>query len=81
MYNVMLIDDEASARKLMKDSIDWESLDMCVVGEAESGIEAINTIDDIKPDIAFVDIHGWHTVFRDCHTEISGSYHYNNDRL
>ena len=56
MYNVMLIDDEASARKLMRDSIDWESLDMCVAGEAESGIEAINTIDDIKPDIAFVDI-------------------------
>lgn len=56
MYNVMLIDDEASARKLMKESIDWESLDMCVAGEAESGIEAINTIDEIKPDIAFVDI-------------------------
>ena len=35
---------------------DWESLDMCVAGEAESGIEAINTIDDIRPDIAFVDI-------------------------
>ncbi len=56
MYKVMLIDDEASARELMKESLDWESLDMCVAGEAESGIEAINTIDDIRPDIAFVDI-------------------------
>ena len=52
----MLIDDEASARKLMRESIDWAGLDMNVAGEAESGIEAINTIDDIKPDIAFVDI-------------------------
>lgn len=55
-YRVMLIDDEESVRKLMRGMIDWESLDMEVVGEAASGIEAINTIDDIKPDIAFVDI-------------------------
>lgn len=56
MYRVMLIDDEESARKLMRASIDWKALNMEVVGEAASGIEAINTIDDVKPDIAFVDI-------------------------
>ena len=56
MYRVMLIDDEESARKLMRASISWESLNMEVVGEAASGIEAINVIDDMKPDIAFVDI-------------------------
>ncbi len=56
MYRVMIIDDETSARKLMRASINWESLDMEVVGEAASGIEAINVIDDMKPDIAFVDI-------------------------
>lgn len=56
MYRVMLIDDEPSARKLMSASINWESLDMFVAGEAASGIEAINIIDEVKPDIAFVDI-------------------------
>jgi len=56
MYRVMLIDDERSARKLMLGVIDWASLDMEVVGEAASGIEAINVIDDMRPDIAFVDI-------------------------
>ena len=55
-YRVMVIDDEESARKLMKAAIDWESLNMEVVGEAASGIEAINIIDEIRPDIAFVDI-------------------------
>ncbi len=55
-YRVMLIDDEQSARKLMRASINWESLNMEVVGEAASGIEAINVIDEMKPDIAFVDI-------------------------
>ncbi len=56
MYRVMLIDDEQSARSLLRESINWEGLSMEVVGEAASGIEAINTIDEIKPDIAFVDI-------------------------
>lgn len=56
MYRVMLIDDEDSARNLMKKSIDWESLEMSVAGEAASGIEAINIIDDVKPDLCFVDI-------------------------
>ena len=56
LYRVMLIDDEESARKLMKAAVAWDSLGMEIVGEAASGIEAINTIDDIKPDIAFVDI-------------------------
>jgi hypothetical protein len=45
-YRVMVIDDEESARKLMKAAIDWESLNMEVVGEAASGIEAVNIIVD-----------------------------------
>lgn len=56
MYRVMIIDDEMSARRLLQASIDWQSLDMELVGEAASGIEAINIIDDLKPDIVFVDI-------------------------
>ncbi len=56
MYRVMVIDDEQSARNLLKISVDWESLGMEVAGEASSGIEAINIIDDVKPDLAFVDI-------------------------
>ncbi len=56
IWRVMLIDDEESARKLLRAGIQWESLGMEVVGEAASGIEAINVIDDLKPDIAFVDI-------------------------
>ncbi len=56
MYRVMLIDDEQSARKLMRASINWEQFDMQIVGEAENGIEAINVIDEMRPDIAFVDI-------------------------
>ncbi len=56
MWRVMIVDDEMPVRKLLQASIDWESLGLEVVGEAASGIEAINIIDDVNPDIVFVDI-------------------------
>lgn len=56
MYRVMIIDDEQNARKLLASSIDWAAFDMEIAGEAASGIEAINVIDEYRPDIAFVDI-------------------------
>jgi two-component system, response regulator YesN len=56
MYRVMLIDDEKAIRGILKNSVDFASFGMYVAGEAESGIEAINTIDDIRPHIVFVDI-------------------------
>lgn len=52
----MIIDDEKALRNLLKVAIDWETLGLKVAGEAQSGIEAINTIDEIRPDIVFVDI-------------------------
>lgn len=56
MYRVMIIDDEKPLRSLLKMAVNWEALGLEVSGEAASGIEAINTIDEIKPDIVFVDI-------------------------
>ncbi len=56
MYKVMIIDDEKSLRNLLKLTVDWERLGLEVCGEAASGIEAINIIDELKPDIVFVDI-------------------------
>ena len=56
MYRVMIIDDEKTLRNLLKLTIQWGELGLEVVGEAASGIEAINIIDEVKPDIVFVDI-------------------------
>lgn len=57
MRRVMIVDDEMPVRKLLQASINWELLGLEVVGEAASGIEAINIIDDVNPDIVFVDIN------------------------
>lgn len=56
MYKVMIVDDEKSIRNLLKNIINKGNLDLDIVGEANSGIEAINIIDRILPDIIFVDI-------------------------
>ncbi len=56
MYKVMIIDDERAIRNLLKITIQNQELELEITGEASSGIEAINTIDSVKPDIAFVDI-------------------------
>jgi YesN/AraC family two-component response regulator len=52
----MIIDDERSFRSLLRNIIEKENVGVEVAGEAAGSIEAINTIDEIKPDIAFVDI-------------------------
>ncbi len=56
MYKVMIIDEERAIRNLLKITIQNQELELEITGEASSGIEAINTIDSVKPDIAFVDI-------------------------
>lgn len=56
MYRVMIIDDEIAVRTRLQATIAWESLGLEVVCVAASGIEAINVIDDVNPDIVFVDI-------------------------
>lgn len=56
MYRVMIVDDETAIRSLLKKTINWEEMDLSVEGEAASGIEAINIIDEVRPDILFVDI-------------------------
>lgn len=55
-YRIMIVDDERPSRVLLKHSIDWELHQAKFVGEASSGIEGINLIDELKPDIIFVDI-------------------------
>ena len=56
MKRVMILDDERSLRGLLKQIIPWEELGLIVAGEAASGVEAINKMDEIRPHIALVDI-------------------------
>ncbi|HHT98157.1 MAG TPA: response regulator, partial [Clostridiales bacterium] len=56
LLKVILVDDEHNIINLLKLCIQWEQLNMEVVGEASCGIEALALIDELKPDIVLTDI-------------------------
>ena len=53
---VLLVDDEIMIREGFKHLFDWEAHDCQVVGEAADGMEAMNQIDALQPDIVIMDI-------------------------
>ena len=54
---VLLVDDEIMIREGFKRLFDWEAHDCEVVGEAADGMEAMAKIDELRPDIAIMDIN------------------------
>lgn len=57
MISVLLADDEYLIRSLVRNSIDWPSFHMEIVGEAGDGEEALEMIKTLRPQIAVVDIN------------------------
>lgn len=54
---VLLVDDEIMIREGFKHLFDWNAHDCEVVGEAADGMEALNRIDSLHPDIVIMDIN------------------------
>lgn len=53
---VLLVDDEQNTRNLLRLCINWKELGMEVVADATCGIEALDIIEEMKPDIVLTDI-------------------------
>ncbi|MFN3839125.1 MAG: LytR/AlgR family response regulator transcription factor [Cyclobacteriaceae bacterium] len=53
--NCLLVDDEQLARDLLKEYI-GHLPELRVIGEATKGKEAVDLIDDLKPDLIFLDV-------------------------
>ena len=56
MLKVVIADDEDRICRLIVKLIDWDALEMSVVGIAHNGIEAIELIKTLVPDIVITDI-------------------------
>lgn len=56
MYKVLIVDDEPWVAKGLKVLIDWESLGYTVIGDVHDGIEAMEAIQDMNPDVVVSDI-------------------------
>ena len=53
---VLLVEDEYIVRQGIIKTIDWDSIDCEVIGEASDGKEAIGMIKELSPDIIITDI-------------------------
>lgn len=51
---VLVVDDEPAARRRL--AIMLEELDVEVVGQAQNGVEALERVQDKKPDVVLLDI-------------------------
>lgn len=56
MIKVLIIDDEPIIREGLRRAVDWKRLQCEVIGEAENGVEAIEKIRLLLPDIVVTDI-------------------------
>ena len=52
---ILIVDDEAPARAKVRRYV-GEYPDVEVVGEAENGVEAVERIKDLRPDLVFLDV-------------------------
>lgn len=57
MKQILIVDDEKYFRKALIVSTDWENLGYCVCGEAGNGIEALEKVQSLKPDVVVTDIN------------------------
>lgn len=57
MKKLIIADDEHIIRKGLRKSLDWESLEIEIVGEAEDGSIAYKKAIELQPDIMLVDIN------------------------
>ena len=55
MYRALIVDDEPLARKRIRRMLSGES-DITVVGECADGLSAVSAINDLSPDLVFLDV-------------------------
>lgn len=55
MRKVIIVDDEESGRKLIKEYLEGFP-DLVLLGEANNGVDAVKIINEFKPDLVFLDI-------------------------
>lgn len=56
MYKVLIVDDEPLAREYVQKTVDWESLDLTICGEAVDGVDALDKVKELRPDIILLDV-------------------------
>ncbi len=56
MYTVIVVDDEWDLRKALIRKVKWDEIGFQVIGEAENGIEALELVEKLEPDLLLTDV-------------------------
>lgn len=56
VYKILLVDDEEEVRTSIIKKIDWQKVGFQVVGDAENGLDAMEKIEQLEPDVVLTDI-------------------------
>lgn len=57
MYRTLIIDDEQSVHQAIRSLVDWKALNLEPPRSAGNGAEALQMMEALRPDIAFVDMN------------------------
>ncbi len=55
-YTIVVADDEEEIRRSLIRKVDWDEAGFRVVGEAENGIEALELVEKLEPDLLLTDL-------------------------
>lgn len=56
MYTIIVADDEEELRKALIRRINWEEAGFRLIGEAENGVEALELVEKLEPDLLLTDV-------------------------
>ena len=56
MWKVMIVDDEKLICKLVQALVEWDKLGMQMAAQAENAIQALDMLQQYRPDILITDI-------------------------
>ncbi len=55
-YTILLVDDESAVREGIRARTPWDAHGFCVIAEASNGIEALELVEELRPDVVISDI-------------------------
>ena len=56
LYTVIVADDEDELREAVCTMIPWQELGFCLVGNASNGLDALQLVEKLEPDLLLTDI-------------------------
>lgn len=56
MYTILLVDDERLELEALRNHINWDSMEVKVIGTAKNGKEALKFVEEFHPDIVLTDV-------------------------